>query len=126
MYLSISAAPMPKRRVTIFTSSGCETSLGIGFCSFRLGFVAVVGQDAWDLIGRELVEEVVVDLDGRRPTADADALHFFEREDAIGRDALVADAQFFLKAFVQVVGSAQHAADIGADLHVEFSGGLEA
>ena len=61
-----------------------------------------------------------------RPAAGADALDFFEREEAVGRDALVADAELFLKALVDVIGAAQHATDVGADLHVVFAGRLEA
>src|ERR1700694_3331236 len=105
MYLSMAAARMPKRRGKILTSSGCETSLGIGFCSFRFGFGAVVGQDGGDTVRRQFVEEIVVDLDGRGPAADTDALDFFEREYAVGSDAFVPDAELVLKALVNVVGS---------------------
>ena len=76
--------------------------------------------------GCQLVVEVVVDLDGRRPAAGADALDLFEREEAVGCDAFVADAELFLEALVDVVSAAQHATDIGADLNVVFAGGLEA
>ncbi len=79
-----------------------------------------------NLFGSQIVVEVVVHLDGGGPAACADALNLFEREDAVGSDALVANAEFFLKAFVNLVGAAQHATDVGADLHVEFAGGLEA
>ena len=70
--------------------------------------------------------EVVVDLDGRRPAAGADALDLFEREEAVGRDALVADAELVLEALEDLVAAAQHAADVGADLHVVLAGRLEA
>ncbi len=39
---------------------------------------------------------------------------------------LVADAEFFLEALVDVVRAAQHATDVGADLDVVFAGRLEA
>ena len=78
------------------------------------------------MFGLELVVEVVVDLDGGRPAAGADALHFFERKEAVGGDAIGTDAELFAEALVDVVGSAQHATDVGADLDVEFAGRLEA
>ena len=64
---------------------------------------AIAGQNAGHAVGRQIVMEVVVDLNRRRPAAGADALDFFEREDAVGRHALVADAQLFLEALVNVV-----------------------
>ena len=70
--------------------------------SFRSGLRAILGKDAGNVVRGQLIVEGVVDLDGRRPAADADALHFFEREDAVGRDALVANAEFVLEAFVEV------------------------
>ncbi len=42
------------------------------------------------------------------------------------RDALVADAQLLLEALVDLVAAAQHATDVGADLHVVFARRLEA
>src|SRR5664279_1740376 len=89
---------MPKRRVTIFTSSGCETSLGIRFGSFSIGFVAVVGQDGWNTIRRQFVEEIVIDLNRGRPAAGPDALHLFQRENAVRRHAFVTDSQLILEA----------------------------
>src|SRR6476646_407240 len=121
----MSAAPWPKRRDTTFTSSGCETSLGIRGCSFCHGLGSIFGHEIWHLLGNHIVVEVVVHLDGGGPAACADALNLFEREDAVGSDALMANAEFFLKALVNVVGTAKHATYIGADLHVEFAGGLE-
>jgi hypothetical protein len=70
--------------------------------------------------------EVVVDLNGRGPAAGADALNLFEREEAVGRNAIGADAELFAEALVDFVGAAQHATDVGADLNVVFAGGLEA
>ena len=68
----------------------------------------------------------VVHLDGRSPAARADAFHLFEREDAVRGDAFVPDAELFLEALIHIVGAAQHATDVGADLHVEFARRLEA
>ena len=78
------------------------------------------------MLGRQLVVEVVVHLDGRSPAACADALDLFKRKDAVGGDALVSDAKLFLEALVDFVSAAQHATDVGADLHVVFAGRLEA
>ena len=70
--------------------------------------------------------KVVVHLDRWSPAACADALHLFEREHAVGCYALVPNAQFLLEFLVNLVSAAQHATDIGADLHVEFARWLEA
>ena len=75
---------------------------------------------------REVVVEVVVDLHGGRPAAGADALDFFEREQAVGRDVFVADAELVLAVVEDLVAAAQHAGDVGADLHVVLAGGLGA
>src|SRR3569833_1061692 len=100
MYLSMSAAPWPKRLETTFTSSGWETSLGI---LRALEFLTILGKDARDAVGREIVVEVVVDLNGRSPAASADALDLFEGEDSIRRNAYVADAKLILEFLVDVV-----------------------
>ena len=70
--------------------------------------------------------EVVVDLHGGSPAAGADALDFFEREDAVRGDSFVADAELRLAVVENLVAAAQHAGDVGADLHVVFAGGLGA
>src|SRR5579863_3099547 len=127
MYLSIFAAPWPNRLVTIFTSSGWETSLGMFFLIFLvLDLHPVLGKDSGYILRRELIVERVVYLDGRRPAAHPDALHFFQGEHPVRRDSLVPDSQFLLEPLIQVVRPAQHAADIGAHLHIEFSCRLEA
>src|ERR1017187_6258532 len=118
---------MPKRRETILTSSGWETSLGMmDNPPSAWGFGAVTGHDAWHLVGIQLLDEVVVDLDGRRPAAGSDALHLFEREEAVLCHALAPDLQLLPEAFVDLISAAQHATDVGADLHVEPSCRLEA
>src|ERR1035438_116797 len=106
MYRSISAAPLPKRRVTILTSSGWETSLGIVRLPFGLDSAAIRRHNAGYMTGRQLVVEVVVYLDGRRPAASADALDLFEGKDAVRSHSLVSNAQLLLEAFVEVVGAA--------------------
>src|SRR5665213_3314918 len=115
---------MPKRLEMILTSSGWETSLGIFLAS--LGFGSVGVEDGVDLVVGEVVVEVVVYLNGRGPAADADALDFFQGKEAVRGDAFVTDAEFVLEVFKQVVGAAQHATDVGADLHVVFADRLEA
>src|SRR6185437_5521758 len=122
MYLSMFAAPWPKRFETILTSSGWETSLGILF--LVLGPVLI--ENRGDALGLYVIVKIVVDLNRRRPAAGADAFNLFEREEPVAGHSLVSDAEFFLEFLVDVIRSAKHATDIGADLHVEFSGRLEA
>src|SRR5580658_488124 len=103
---------MPNRLDTIFTSSGCETSLGMSGRTF-LGFAAIPTQDPRHMPGTQLIVEVVGYLDGRRPRACADALHLFEREQSIRGHALVPHAQLVLKPLQHVIRAAQHATDVG-------------
>jgi hypothetical protein len=88
--------------------------------------VSVLAEDAGDGVGGKVVVEVVVDLDGGRPAAGPDAFNFFDGEEAVGSDAFGMNSQLFLKAVIYVVCATQHATDIGADLDIEFAGGLEA
>src|SRR6266567_2615866 len=129
MYFSMSAAPWPKRFVTILTSSGCDTSLGMGGSPFSAGIglnlSAIAVENTRNTLRRQVIVEVVIHLDGRGPAARPDAFHLFQGEDAVRGNALVADAQLFLEALVEVIGAAQHATDIGADLDIEFACGLE-
>src|SRR5580698_5755414 len=120
----MSVAPMPKRLEITLTSSGWETSLGIRLLSLFFSPVGI--QDLVDLVVGEVVVEVVVYLNGRSPAADADAFDFFKREEAVGGDTFVADAELILQVFEEIVAAAQHAADVGADLYVVLAGGLEA
>src|SRR5215472_1151891 len=113
----MSAAPWPKRREMTFTSSGWETRVGMLFHVLSLaGAIGV--EDLVDLHGGEVVVEVVVDLDGGGPATGADALDFFEREGAIRSDLFVPDAELGLAVVKDLVAPAQHAGNIGADLHV--------
>src|ERR1700739_623647 len=126
MYLSIFAAPCPKRFETTFTSSGCETSLGIFRRPFCACTAAVVGEDFRYALSCQIIMKIVVHLDCGSPATCADAFHFFEREDTIRRYAFVSNTEFFLKLLVYVVSAAQHATDVGADLHIELARRLEA
>src|SRR5215469_836146 len=110
---------MPKRFVTIFTSSGWETSLGIFLLVLDLR--PVLGKDSRYIVRLQLIVKRVVHLDRRRPAAGPDAFHFFEREHRVRCNSLVLDAQFLLKPFVQLVSAAQHATDVRANLNIEFA-----
>src|SRR5271167_3411749 len=111
---------MPKRLEMTFTSSGWDTSLGMGRL-FLLGFCAIGVQDCVRLVASEFVVEVVVYLNGWGPRANPYAFDFFEREEAVGGDALVADAELFFEVLEEIVSAAQHATDVGADLNVVFA-----
>ena len=87
---------------------------------------AVLGEDLVHLGGGQVVVELVVDLDGGRPAAGADALDFLKREETVTGDLFVADAEGGLAVVEDLVAAAQHAGDVGADLHVVFAGGLGA
>src|ERR1035438_5104118 len=91
------AAPSPKRREMILTSSGCETSLGIVRLRCFLDPATITVEDSGHQFGCELVKKVVVDLDCRRPAAGSDALHFLERKDSVRRHAFVPDVKLFLE-----------------------------
>ena len=71
--------------------------------AFLFGPAAIAAQNAGHQVGFQLVVEVVIHLDGRRPAAGADALDFFKREEAVGRHALGTDAQLLLESLVDVV-----------------------
>src|ERR1700738_1702329 len=130
MYFSMSAAPWPNLFVTILTSSGGGTSLGMSRASISAGIglnlSTIAVENARNAIRCQLVMEVVVHLDGRRPAAGANAFHLFERENAVRSHALMPHAQLLLESLVEVVGAAQHATDIGADLDVVLARRLEA
>jgi len=71
-----------------------------------------------DLRGGEILVEVVVDLDGGSPAAGADAFDLFQRKDAVSGRLFVSDAKLVLAVAENLVAAAQHAGDVGADLHV--------
>src|SRR6185503_18352894 len=91
---------------------------------FRCAPVSI--QDFGNGFGSQTVVEVVVDLDGRRPAACANAFHFFERKRSVGSHAFMSNSKLVLEALVNIVSSAQHATDVGADLDVVLAGRLEA
>ncbi len=68
--------------------------------------------------------EVVVYLHCGCPTAGTDALNLFERERAVARDFLVIDAKLLSAMVEHFFGAAQHATDVGADLHDVLAGRL--
>src|SRR5258705_95208 len=76
----------------------------------------------FDFCRREVFVEVVVDLDGRGPAARADAFDLFERERAVSSDFFVPDAKRVFAVVEDLIAAAQHAGDVGADLHVIFPG----
>src|SRR5580704_7718992 len=87
-------------------------------------FLPILVEDLIHGFRREVLVKVVVDLDGGCPAAGTNAFDLFEREDTVGGDSLVADAETLAAMLEELVASAQHAADVGADLDVEFSGWL--
>src|ERR1700740_2730978 len=108
-------APLPKRRETTFTSSGCETKSAIGLLPLSL---LITLQHSIHLLLSKVLVEVVIHLRCGRPTASANALHFFQREQPIRRRFFVADAKFSLAVIEKFLSAAQHAGNVGADLHV--------
>ena len=67
---------------------------------------------------REIFVEIVIDLNRGCAGAGADTFDLFQREDAVVGDFLVADFQALFGSLENVVAAAQHAGDVGADLHV--------
>src|SRR5450756_814834 len=101
---------MPKRRVTILTSSGCETSLGMSrasLCIHRPGLCAIACQYVVYLLVGEVIVEIVVYLKRRGPAANADTLHLFKREETVRGDAFMPNPQLVLQVLKDVVPAAQ-------------------
>src|SRR5438552_15309782 len=73
---------------------------------------------------RQVLVEIVVDLHRGSARARADAFHFFQRENSVGRNFLVADLQPFFRALQKLVPALQHARHVGANLHVMLAPGL--
>src|ERR1035437_2861085 len=86
----------------------------------RLWLLPEAIQKLIQFFGRDVVVEIVVYLDGGGPGTGAYALHFLNRELAVGGDFLVADAELPAGVFVELVAIVQQATDVGADLHVVF------
>src|SRR3954468_12995890 len=117
MYLSMSAAPWPQRREMTLTSSGWETSSGILIARF----LPVFFEHGVHLLVCQVVVEVIVHLHGGSPAACADALDFFEGKDTVWCCLAIANAEAIFAVLKHLVAAAQHAGDVGADLHVELA-----
>jgi hypothetical protein len=65
--------------------------------------------------------EIVIYLDCRGPRARPDTLNFFQREQPVSRFLLMTDAKLFPAMIKNFFAAAQHATDVGADLHVILS-----
>ncbi len=68
--------------------------------------------------------KVVIHLRRRGPAAGANALNFFQRKQTVRRSFLVSDAQLLLAMLEQFLAPAQHAGDVGANLHVVLAARL--
>src|SRR4029077_8364311 len=78
-------------------------------------------QSVPQIIGAALGEgfvKVVIDLQGRRARAGADAFHLLERKHAIGGDLFISDLQLPLYKVVDFIAAAKHAGNVGAYLDV--------
>src|ERR1035441_9803007 len=92
----------PKRRVNTLVSSGLGSLKSIGLISSNRLLPQAI-QKLGLVFGRDVVVEIVVYLDGGGPGTGADALHFLNREFAVGGDFLVANAQLLAGVFVEFV-----------------------
>jgi hypothetical protein len=77
--------------------------------------------DVVEVSRRQIFVEIVIDLHSRRAGACPDAFHFFQRENAIGRSLFMPNFQAFLRVRQQFGPTAQHARNVGANLHVMFA-----
>src|ERR1700691_5091233 len=111
----MSAAPWPKRRETTFTSSGWETKSAIVLLRC---FLLVLVQNPVHLLCRQILVEGIVHLHCWRPTASADAFHFFERKHSVLSGSFVSNPQPALAMLQKLFAAAQQASNVGADLHV--------
>src|SRR6185437_886468 len=75
-----------------------------------------------DLIGIEVLVEIVIHLHRRRTGACADALYFFERKRAALLDFAILDAQALLYVLENFVSATQHAGNVRAHLNVILPG----
>src|SRR5580698_2882800 len=73
------------------------------------------------LFRRHIMMEIVIELNCRRPTAGAHALHFLERKLPVRRHFLVPDAKRLRSVLVQVVSAQNQTADVGAYLDVALA-----
>src|SRR5262249_34639285 len=96
-----------------------DAALGLGLLS-----LVEILDDAIELQRGDVFIKVVIHLDGRGTGASADAFHFFQGEDAVLSDFLVADFEALFGVLQQLCTAAQHTGDIGADLHVVLADGF--
>src|SRR6266851_2192660 len=98
--------------------------------SHRLGSRMIAGVELFDdavkFHRRDVFVEVVVDLHRGRAGASADAFDLFQGKDAVAGGFFVADFEALLGLVEQLIAAAQHARDVGADLHVVLAHGLAA
>ena len=99
---------------------GMGDELGHYFSALPRALLAIFVQYRPCDSGRQVLVEVVIDLDRRRPAAGSDALDLFEREHAVGRGLPCGRCRALLAVVEKLVAAAQHAADVGADLHVDI------
>src|SRR5262245_33056935 len=103
--------------------SGLWSRAGLVGCTASLLLVLLpdIVDQLVQLLGRDEMVEVVIDLYRRRPRTRAHAFHLLEREEAVRRDFLVSYAEFLTGVLVQLIAIPQQTTDIGADLDVIFA-----
>src|SRR5262245_4314648 len=113
----MSVAPLSKRCEITRTSSGCETSGGgvaivLILYSWRLKFgplptvlPAVLVEHLVHFVFCHIKVKVVIHLYCRRPTAGANAFHFFQGENSVWRRLFVFNLQFVLAMLQQLFSS---------------------
>src|SRR6516225_11073870 len=93
---------LPKRRESTRVSSGLGSLYGI--------FPQAI-QEPVQLVGRDLVIEIVIDLERRRPRTCPNAFHLFERELPVSGHFLVPDPQLRAGPLPQPVPIVEQATD---------------
>src|SRR5713226_10660970 len=76
------------------------------------------------LVGCEVFVKIVIHLGRRYPTACTNAFHFFQRKQAVGGGSFVSYAEVLRAMFKNLFATADHATNVGADLHVELPAGV--
>src|ERR1700730_3345891 len=76
------------------------------------------------LVGCEVFVKIVITLGRRCPTACTNAFHLFQREQAVGGSFFVSYAEVLRAMFKNLLATAHHATNVGADLDVEPPAGL--
>src|ERR1700680_1946445 len=70
------------------------------------------------LVGCEVFVKIVINLGRRCPTACTNAFHFFQRKQAVGGGLFVSYAEVLRAMFKNLLATAHHATNVGADLDV--------